>query len=81
MPAFAVIVIIKAGAFLSAPAVFAGWIEKVAAIIRVAVRRSVVPVHVREPVVRAIVPIPTEADRPHGVRIDEVGDASSVPVI
>ena len=45
---------------------------KVAAVIRVAVRRSVVPVEVRETGVRARVPIATKADRANNVGIDEV---------
>ena len=52
---------------------------KVAAVIRVAVRRSVVPVEVRETVVRAIVPIATKADRANNVGIDEVRVAPSIP--
>lgn len=52
---------------------------KVAAVIRVAVRRSVVPVEVRETVVRAIVPIATKADRANNVGIDEVRAAPSIP--
>ena len=55
------------------------WMVKVAAVIRVAVRRSVVPVEVRETVVRAIVPIATKADRANNVGIDEVRVAPSIP--
>lgn len=57
-----------------------GWIDKkVAAIIRVPVRRSVIPVEVREPVVPSIVPIAAQTDSPDSVRVHEVGAASSVP--
>ena len=55
------------------------WMVKVAAVIRVAVRWSVVPVEVRETIVRAIVPIAAKADRANKVGIDEVRVAPSIP--
>ena len=79
MPAIAVIVI-SARLHVLIGAARLSWLdEKVAAIIRVPVRRGVIPIEIRETVVRAIVPIPAEADSTDGVRIDEVGVASSVP--
>lgn len=56
------------------------WTLKVAAVIRVRVRRGVVPVEVRETVVRAIVPVAAKADRAYDVGIDEVRVAPSIPL-
>ena len=55
------------------------WMVKVAAVIRVAVRWSVVPVEVRETVVGTVVPVTAKADRTNSVGIDEVRDAPSIP--
>ena len=46
-----------------------GWIPNVSAIIRIRIRRSVIPIEVHV----AIVPIPTKANRTNNVRINEVG--------
>ena len=54
---------------------------KVATVIRVAVRRSVIPIHVRKAIVSAIVPITTETNSAHDVGIDEVSVAPSTPHI
>lgn len=56
-----------------------GIFKKVAAVIRVAIRRSVIPIHVRKAGVRAIVPITANADGTDDVGIDEVRIASSIP--
>lgn len=53
--------------------------RKVAAVIRIGVRRSVIRITVREPVVRPVVPVTATADRANDVGIDEVGIASSIP--
>ena len=54
------------------------WMRpKVAAVIRVRVRRRVIRVQVHV----AIVPIRTEANRAHNVGIDKVGGASRIPYI
>ena len=47
----------------------------------VAVRRSVMPKHVRKAIVSAIVPITTETNSAHDVGIDEVSVAPSTPHI
>ena len=52
---------------------------KVATIIRVAVRGSVVRVHVRKAIVSTIVPITTETNSADDVGINEVSIASSIP--
>ena len=54
---------------------------KVTAPIRIGIRRRIIRVAVREPVVRPIIPIATEADRPNNVGIDEVRSAPSIPTI
>ena len=54
---------------------------KVAAVIRVAVGRGIVPVEVREAVIGAVVPVATETDSTNSVGIDEVRVASSVPLV
>lgn len=52
---------------------------KVAAIIRIPVRRTVIPVEIRETVVGTVVPVTAKADRTNSVGIDEVRDAPSIP--
>ena len=52
---------------------------KVATVICVAVRRSVVRVRVRKAIVRAIVPITAETNSTDNVGINEVSIASSIP--
>lgn len=52
---------------------------KVATVIRVAVRGSVVRVRVRKAIVSTIVPIATETDGADDVGINEVSIASSIP--
>lgn len=55
------------------------WMVKVAAIIRIPVRRTVIPVEIRETVVGTVVPVTAKADRTNSVGIDEVRDAPSIP--
>ena len=54
-------------------------LQKVAAEIRITVRRSVIRISVRKAVVRTIVPITTETQRADDVGIDEVRIAPSIP--
>ena len=55
------------------------WMIKVATIIRIPVRRTVIPVEIRETVVGTVVPVTAKADRTNSVGIDEVRDAPSIP--
>ena len=52
---------------------------KVAAIIRIPVRRTGMPVEIRETGVGTVVPVTAKADRTNSVGIDEVRDAPSIP--
>ena len=55
------------------------WMVKVAAIIRIPVRRTVIPVEIRETVGGTVGPVTAKADRTNSVGIDEVRDAPSIP--
>jgi len=56
------------------------WVEgQAAAIVRVPVRRSVVRIRIGEPVISTVVPVATEAEGTHGVRVDKVRTADIIP--
>ena len=54
---------------------------KVTAPIRIGIRRRIIRVDVRQPIVRSIIPIATESNRADNVRIDEVRSAPAIPFI
>lgn len=80
MPAFSAVIrdICNQHGFIGAN--FQWMDKKLAAIIRVGIRRSVIRIRIREPGVRPIVPVATETNRPNDVGINEVGIASSIPI-
>lgn len=53
---------------------------KVAAKVRVPIRRCVIRIRIRKTVIAAIVPITTKTNGTHNVRINEVGIAFLIPV-
>ena len=60
----------------------ANWVGyKVAAVIRISIRRRIIRIHVRKTVIRTIVPITTKTHRTNHVGIHKVGIASLVPFI